>query len=112
MKLNKKNQKLFDEMFPEYKLIEKERRKSMASKAAKKTTDKFGFNFDGNKSAWVQIEFHDPTKKQLEHLSDAEEALRKAGVTFDTGYDFDEDKRVWDFDWSLEGAVVTIKKKK
>ncbi len=60
----------------------------------------------------VQIRFSKPTDKQMEHLSDAEEALSKAGVTFDTGYDFDTDTRVWEFDWSLEGAKVKVKKEK
>lgn len=43
--------------------------------------------------------------EKLEHILEAEKHLRKAGVTFDTGYGFG--CRDWELDWSLKGAYVT-----
>ena len=62
------------------------------------------------KSNEVLIQFCNKTKKQLEHLFRAEKELRKAGVDFDTGYGCG--CRDWEFDWSLKGAKVILKKKK
>lgn len=61
------------------------------------------------KDNWVQIQFHDLSKKQLEHLFKAESELLNAGIEFDTGYDFGNKRRDWEFDWSLRGASVRIK---
>ena len=71
----------------------------------------FGYNFDNKKSDWVRIGFHNLSKEQMKHLHKAESELLKAGVSFDTGYDFGEKRRDWEFDWSLTGARVKIKKK-
>ncbi len=71
---------------------------------------KFGINRDGKKSDWVRIEFPNMSKKQMEHMFKAEKELLKAGVGFDTGFLFSEKRRDWEFDWSLKGAVVKIKK--
>lgn len=73
---------------------------------------KFGFNKNNNKSDWVIIKFPNITKEQLENISKAEHFLRKAGIDFDTGYLFKENTREWEFDWSLKGAIVEIKKRK
>lgn len=48
------------------------------------------------------------TGLQLEALFQAEELLLKAGVTFDTGYGCGG--RDWEFDWSLKGAYVKLRK--
>lgn len=61
--------------------------------------------------AEVTVEFPNLTEEQLKHLYKAESQLLKVGVSFDTGYDLCEKKRVWEFDWSLEGAKVVLKKK-
>ena len=41
-----------------------------------------------------------PTKEQLKHIFKAEKELSKAGITFDTGCDFDDNQnistRVWE----------------
>ena len=58
----------------------------------------------------VRIEFYELSDKQMEHLHKAERELRKAGVHFDTGYNFEEKRRDWEMDWSLKGAVVKFKK--
>ena len=58
----------------------------------------------------AQIKFPEIDKEQLKHLSDAKKALGKAGVTFDTGYDLGTHTRDWEFDWSLKGAEVILKK--
>ena len=73
---------------------------------------KFGENWNKEKSDWVRIAFYGLTKEQMKHLHKAESELSKAGVSFDTGYDFGEKRRDWEFDWSLKGARVTIKKRK
>ena len=54
----------------------------------------------------VKICFYNLTDEQKEHLFKAEKELSKAGVSFDTGYDFKEKRRDWEFDWSLKGAKV------
>jgi len=62
--------------------------------------------------AEVKIQFKNKTKEQLKHLFNAEKELSKAGVSFDTGYDLGAKVRDWEFDWSLRGAEVVIKKPK
>ena len=62
--------------------------------------------------AEVTIQFKDLTKDQMEHLHKAESELSKAGVSFDTSFDFGTNTRDWEFDWSLEGARVVLKKAK
>lgn len=57
----------------------------------------------------VRIEFYDLEEAQMEHLFCAEKELSKAGVEFDTGYDFQKKRRDWEFDWSLKGAKVRKK---
>ena len=42
---------------------------------------------------------------QLEHLFAAQSQLRKAGVSFDTGYGMTDNTRDWEWDWSLSGPV-------
>jgi len=73
--------------------------------------NRFGHNADGDRSDWVRIEFKGLTKDQLECLSRAERELFKAGIVFDTGYDFEENRRDWELDWSLKGAVVKVRNK-
>jgi len=50
------------------------------------------------------------SQEQLEHIHKAEEALGKAGVTFDSSSDCDDDGKVlareWQLDWSLKGATL------
>jgi len=70
---------------------------------------KYGKNGDGDKSDWVRIQFVELTKEQIEHLHKAEKELRKAGVTFDTGYNFATQTRDWEFDYALKGARVNVK---
>lgn len=53
--------------------------------------------------------FEQLDKEQLEHIHNAEMELTKAGVTFDTGSDVANGiitSRVWELDWSLEGATI------
>ena len=57
-----------------------------------------------NNNAGARIEFYNLTPKQMMHLNRAEVELSRAGISFDTGYDFKEDRRDWEFDWSLKGA--------
>jgi hypothetical protein len=73
---------------------------------------KYPFGFNGNKepSDWVLIQFVNLSKEQMEHLFKAEKELLKAGVSFDTGYSFGTKTRDWEWDWSLKGARVRIKK--
>ena len=72
---------------------------------------KFGQNSNKEKSDWVRIQFVELTEKQMKHLNKAENELLKAGVSFDTGYDFQTKTRDWEFDWSLKGARVNIRQK-
>jgi len=44
------------------------------------------------------------SKAKLGHIFAAEKELRRAGVTFDTGYG--SGKRDWELDWSLRGASL------
>jgi hypothetical protein len=70
----------------------------------------FGYNGDKKKSHWVGIHFTNLTKEQMKHLNKAEKELLKAGVSFDTGYNFCSKTRDWEFDWSLKGCLVSEKK--
>jgi len=57
----------------------------------------------------ARLVFPNPTKEQLKHIYRAEDELLKAGVSFDVGKSFDEEKvlsRDWELDWSLHGAEV------
>ena len=74
-----------------------------------KSKYKFGENWNKEKSDWARIGFYNLTKEQMKHLHKAERELFKAGVSFDTGYDFGEKRRDWEFDWSLKGARVKVK---
>jgi hypothetical protein len=62
------------------------------------------------KEAEVRIVFQNPTKKQLKHLSNAQDELSKAGVTFDSSAELGYKGSIlcvdWEFDWSLKGAKV------
>ena len=58
--------------------------------------------------AEVLIRFPNLTDDQRKHLHSAERELIKAGVSFDTG--FGCDGRDWEFDWSLKGAEVYLKR--
>ncbi len=60
--------------------------------------------------AEVGMEFQGLSKKQLDHLFEAEKHLGLAGVSFDTGYSFGPKIRVWELDWSLKGARIVLKK--
>ena len=71
---------------------------------------KFGENGDKNKSDWVRVQFVNLTEEQTKHLHKAETELREAGVLFDTGYNFATKTRDWEFDGSLKGARVNVKK--
>jgi len=46
----------------------------------------------------------------MKYMIEAEQALIKAGIHFDTGYDSCEKRRDWFFDWSLKGATVKEQK--
>ena len=57
----------------------------------------------------ARLIFREPTREQLEHIYRAEDELAKAGVSFDVGKDFEDDKvlsRDWELDWSLKGAEI------
>ena len=57
----------------------------------------------------AHVHIHIPAKGlQLEALFQAEALLRQAGVSFDTGYGCGG--RDWEFDWSLKGAYVKLRK--
>ena len=52
---------------------------------------------------------HNPTEEQLQSLYKAEDALSKAGITFDVSHGLDNGKvidRQWHLDWSLKGAEI------
>jgi len=59
----------------------------------------------------VTIEFRNLFSEQLEHLLKAEDELGKAGLQFDRGHSPLWKERDWEFDWSLKGAKVVLKKK-
>jgi len=59
----------------------------------------------------VRIEI--PMKgKNMDDLFKAEGVLRKLGISFDTGFAIQEERRDWEFDYSLKGAKVIFKKMK
>ena len=59
----------------------------------------------------VRIEI--PMKgKDMNKLFEAEKLLRALGVNFDTGFAIPEQRRDWQFDWSLKGAKVIFKRMK
>jgi len=62
-----------------------------------------------NNNNSARIEFYNLTPEQLIHLNKAEVELSRAGVSFDTGYNFCESRRDWEFDWSLKGAIIKTK---
>jgi len=62
------------------------------------------------KECEVRIEIPIKSEEQREKIFEAEKLLREAGIDFDTGYDLVENRRDWEFDWSLEGAKVYFKK--
>lgn len=65
------------------------------------------------KECEVAIKFVLP-KEKIDLLYDAIEALRRIGITFDTGGSNDEEGNLhydWEFDWSLKGPVEVYFKK-
>lgn len=57
----------------------------------------------------ARLIFTNPTKEQLKHIYRAEDELAEAGVSFDVGKSFEDDKvlsRDWELDWSLKGAEI------
>ena len=48
------------------------------------------------------------SKEQLNNIKEAEQHLRDAGVTFDTGYNLKTNEREWFFDWSLNGGKLVF----
>jgi hypothetical protein len=56
----------------------------------------------------VLIQFHDLTDEQRQHLFNAEDSLRKAGITFDTGgyVGCNGGARDWEFDRGLSNNVT------
>lgn len=60
----------------------------------------------------ARLIFKEPTKEQLKHIYKAEDELSKAGVYFDVGKSFEDDKvlsREWELDWSLHRAEIREK---
>lgn len=62
--------------------------------------------------AEVGMEFQGLSRRELDHLFEAEKQLRLAGIHFDTGYSFGSKTRVWELDWSLKGARIVLKTQK
>lgn len=52
------------------------------------------------------IEIKVKNNKHLKQLFRAEKEMRKAGITFDSGYDTRSKTREWHVDWSLKGAKI------
>jgi len=63
-----------------------------------------------SKSKFVTISFPTIDSEKMKYINEAEYALNKAGIRFDTGYDCCEKRRDWFFDWSLKGAIVKDQK--
>ena len=57
----------------------------------------------------IRMKFEGLTQKQLDNLFKAEKFLHQAGVSFDTGFDINNQVRDWELDDSLDGATVVIK---
>lgn len=55
-------------------------------------------------SITLSFNLSEMSKEQAEALTQAEDALRRAGVTFDTGQGMG--RRDWFLDWSLKGPVL------
>jgi hypothetical protein len=58
------------------------------------------------------LRFTSLTKEKLQHIFKAENELSKAGVTFDTGSDIEDGRKIsreWELDWSLSGAELVIR---
>jgi len=58
----------------------------------------------------ARLIFKSPTEEQLKHIYKAEAELALAGVHFDTGSDYDNNRKMlsrdWELDWSLQGAEL------
>jgi len=63
------------------------------------------------KTVNVRISFPNVSKEQMEHIHKAEEELRKADIIFDTGFDFEKNRRDWEFD-PAKNVEVYMKKPK
>lgn len=61
---------------------------------------------------YVRIIFLNPSKDQLEHIYKARNELGKAGITFDSNYNVEDNIYNWEFDWSLKGAKTEVRKSK
>jgi len=57
----------------------------------------------------VRISFPNVSKEQMKHIHKAEKELRLANITFDTGFDFEENRRDWEFD-PAKNTDVYLKK--
>ena len=55
----------------------------------------------------ARISFPNLTQDKLNHIHNAESELKLAGIEFDTGYDFQERRRDWEFD-TVENAEVFL----
>lgn len=79
-----------------------------------KTATRKVFQIKERDECEVNICFSVP-KDKAEHIFEAEKALSKAGIHFDTGACSDENSihRDWEFDWSLKGgAKVSFRRPK
>jgi len=61
------------------------------------------------KECEVKIQIPVKTREQLIHIFRAEDELRLAGINFDSGYDFLNKIREWEFD-VVKGAKVLFKR--
>ena len=57
---------------------------------------------------WVHIEFPNMTPEKMDHMFNAGFEMLKAGISFDTGYNFVTNTRDWEFDYSLKGAKIEV----
>lgn len=62
----------------------------------------------------VRLVFDEPTQEQMDHIISAERELSAAGVSFDSGSDFEDGGKIishdWELDWSLKGARILVAK--
>jgi hypothetical protein len=58
----------------------------------------------------ITIQFDVASEDQREHIMNARGELSKAGVIFDSGYDLRENRIEWEFDESLIGAKVILRR--
>jgi len=56
----------------------------------------------------ARISFPNLSEEQLKHILKAENELNEAGIEFDTGYDFTEKRRDWEFN-PAKNAEVYLK---